>query len=68
MLVDNIDSILPGTTVVFSQILPRLTWRHSKNHIAMNNAKRRLNSLETIIFKKGELSGPQFYHQASIAR
>ncbi|XP_052790158.1 uncharacterized protein LOC128224375 [Mya arenaria] len=44
MLVDNIGNILPGTIVVFSQILPRLTWRYSKNNIAMYNAKRRLNS------------------------
>ena len=35
---------LPETALIWSQILPRLSWRYSKNTEAMDKGRRRLNS------------------------
>lgn len=34
----------PWTLIVWSQILPRMTWRYSANNKAMNKVRRRVNS------------------------
>lgn len=34
----------PNTKLIWSQILPRTNWRHSKNNEAMEKARKRLNS------------------------
>lgn len=40
----EIQSLLPSTRLVWSQILPRSSWRYSSNNMALNFAARRLNN------------------------
>ena len=35
---------MPNTEIIWSQILPRKTWRYSNNTKSMENCRRRLNS------------------------
>jgi hypothetical protein len=39
-----IHKMMPSTTIVWSQVLPRLKWRRSVNSKAMNLAAVRINS------------------------
>ena len=39
-----IEEIIPGTKIIWSEILPRQNWRYSKNNKAMDIARRRMNS------------------------
>jgi lysophospholipase L1-like esterase len=49
-----IMKVLPGTVLVWSQILPRLTWRFSSDNAAMNRCKYRINnSISAFILKQG---------------
>ena len=44
LILDELRSLLPNTTFVYSQILPRLHWRREMNHSAIEKAGKRLNS------------------------
>ena len=35
---------LPNTTIIWSQILPRLKWRYSENQTAMHECRYRINN------------------------
>lgn len=39
-----LHNLLPNTTIVWSQILPRLQWRGEVDHLAVERARVRLNS------------------------
>lgn len=52
--VNNIKELLLNTTLVWSQILPRLTWRYSANIDAMDRSRQRINSsLASYIIRHG---------------
>ncbi|VDI08973.1 Hypothetical predicted protein [Mytilus galloprovincialis] len=52
--VNNITELLLNTTLVWSQILPRLTWRYSANIDAMDRSRQRINSsLASYIIRHG---------------
>ena len=38
-----LDEILPGIPIIWSSILPRLTWRHSRKTKKMENTRKRIN-------------------------
>lgn len=38
-----ISKMLPGSMIIYSNILPRNTWRFSTNNLAMEHARKRLN-------------------------
>ena len=43
-IIRKFRALLPNTRIIWSEILPRNQWRHSKNHAAMNRARKRINS------------------------
>ncbi|XP_063439237.1 uncharacterized protein LOC134720712 [Mytilus trossulus] len=52
--VNNITELLLNTTLVWSQILPRLTWRYSADIDAMDRSRQRINSsLASYIIRHG---------------
>lgn len=40
----NINNQMPHTGIIWSQILPRIQWRHSSNNQAMNDCRSRINN------------------------
>ena len=45
---------LPNTTIIWSQILPRLKWRYSENQTAMHECRYRINnSIASFVTKLG---------------
>lgn len=46
--ITKIQSILPQTIIVWSQILPRKSWRYSNDLNAMNRSRLRLNSAAAV--------------------
>ena len=38
-----ISKMLPGCMIVYSNILPRRKWRHSKNNLKMDHTRKRIN-------------------------
>ena len=53
-ILDTLHSLLPPTKFVYSQILPRLHWRHEVKHFAIEKARKRLNSfVATVIISAG---------------
>jgi hypothetical protein len=53
-IVRELKILIPNTTLVFSQILPRLTWRYIESNKVANNIRRRLNSnISTFFIKNG---------------
>ncbi|KAJ8307155.1 hypothetical protein KUTeg_015239 [Tegillarca granosa] len=49
-----IYEILLNTKVIWSQILPRLKWRHETTHAAVEKIRRRINSkIATFVLKNG---------------
>lgn len=58
MAVERIKALqrmFPTTRLIFSQVLPRLRWRHSSNAKAMNKCRRNLNRVcsKAVIEQKG---------------
>ena len=51
-VVSFIQSAMPGTKLVWSQLLPRLSWRYSKNIKAMDKARKRINSFAASLILK----------------
>ncbi|CAC5421755.1 unnamed protein product [Mytilus coruscus] len=50
----NVSELLLNTTLVWSQILPRLTWRYSADTEAMDRSRQRINSsLASYIIRQG---------------
>ena len=43
-IIRKFRALLPNTRIIWSEILPRNQWRYSKNHAAMNRARKRINS------------------------
>lgn len=41
---DKLQNLLPNTTLIWSQVLPRLQWRGEVDHLALERARVRLNS------------------------
>ena len=48
-LFNDVKSLLPNTTIIWSQILPRLHWRNEFSHMALERARVRLNSLAATV-------------------
>lgn len=44
-LLDQLQALLPNTILIWSQILPRLEWRHEICHKALEKCRIRLNSM-----------------------
>ncbi|KAK3105093.1 hypothetical protein FSP39_017153 [Pinctada imbricata] len=50
----TLSRMLPNTTLVWSQILPRLKWRDEDDHRAVNKIRRRINSkIATFVMRMG---------------
>lgn len=43
-IVAFVKRLFPLTNIIWSHILPRLTWRYSLNNVAMEMARKRINS------------------------
>jgi hypothetical protein len=43
-----ISQMLPGIKIMFSSILPTLSWRYSEDLKAMDDTRKRLNTYNTI--------------------
>ncbi|KAJ8315160.1 hypothetical protein KUTeg_007310 [Tegillarca granosa] len=49
-----IFEILPYTKIIWSQILPRLKWRHKTSHAAVDKIRKRINSkIATFVLRSG---------------
>ena len=50
----TLSRMLPNTTLVWSQVLPRLKWRDEDDHRAVNKIRRRINSkIATFVMRMG---------------
>lgn len=55
-IVTAISDIMPNTTIIWSQMLPRLRWRYSVNNKAMEQGRYRVNNaIASYIVRKGGL-------------
>ena len=53
-IVGYLQQLLPGTTLVFSAILPRISWRSIDNNKTANKCRHRLNSrIAALFLEKG---------------
>lgn len=53
-LVKDVSELLPNTTLVWSQILPRLVWRNEISHSSLEKSRIRLNSMiATMVLRMG---------------
>lgn len=51
---EKLQNLLPNTTLIWSQVLPRLQWRGEVDHLALERARVRLNScIATYILELG---------------
>ena len=69
-LLEYISQLFPNVHIIWSLILPRLSWRYSQNSNAMEKARKRINSFikarvceagGSIIHYPDILSHPQFF-------
>ncbi|KAJ8317263.1 hypothetical protein KUTeg_005167 [Tegillarca granosa] len=55
-VIKSIFRLFPNTKLFFSQILPRLKWRHENNHVAVEKIRKRINSkIATYVVSQGGL-------------
>ena len=47
-----ISQMLPGSKIMFSSILPRLSWRYSEDLKAMDDTRKMLKQRFNVVFKK----------------
>lgn len=53
-LIYQIRELMPETQIIWSQILPRLSWRYSNNTKAMDRCRKRLNNfVATLVINMG---------------